>query len=413
MTLTRHGAVIALEEQSCTGPLAPHVDGFASQLAQKGYVPNTVRAKCAVLADLSRWLERRQLTLAALDDARLRQFQATRRRRNKAQRGDPATGQQLLEYLRDRNHIATAAQKIDQTAAACITRDFDQFLHSERGLSRSTLESYLPIVRCFLDERFGHKALSLEQLQPQNLHDFVLREIQRVSRSHGKRVVTALRSFLRFLLQRGSIQTDLARTLPGVANWRLSHLPKALPPEQVERLLAGCDRNSPTGKRDYAILLLLARLGLRGGEVLAITLEDLDWERGEIIVRGKGQRLERLPLPADVGEALACYVCDVRPACASRRVFIRMKAPRRGLAGPVAICCIVRRALQRVGLDPEFKGAHLLRHSLATNLLHRGASLGEIGQLLRHRQPTTTQIYAKVDIAALRGIALPWPRGTS
>ena len=144
-----------------------------------------------------------------------------------------------------------------------------------------------------------------------------------------------------------------------------------------------------------------------------MTLEDLDWERGEIVVRGKGQRLERLPLPADVGAALACYLCDVRPVCATRRVFIRMKAPQQGLAGPVAICCIVRRALQRAGLDPEFKGAHLLRHSLATDLLRRGASLREIGQLLRHRQPTTTQIYAKVDITALRGIALPWPRGAS
>ena len=198
----------------------------------------------------------------------------------------------------------------------------------------------------------------------------------------------------------------------GVASWRLSQLPKSLPAAQVERLLACCDRSLPTGKRDYAILLLLARLGLRGGEVVAMTLEDLDWARGEMVVRGKGHRLERLPLPADVGAALACYLCDVRPVCATRRVFIRMQAPQQGLAR-TAICCIVRRALRRAGLNPEFKGAHLLRHSLATDLLRRGASLGEIGQLLRHRQPTTTQIYAKVDIAALRGIALPWPGGAT
>jgi site-specific recombinase XerD len=294
-----------------------------------------------------------------------------------------------------------------------LIREFEAFLHCERGLSRSTVISYLPVVRRFLDERFGRKALHLEQLRPQDCHGFIVREIQRVSRSHGKGAITALRSFLRFLLVRGAIQIDLARTLPGVASWRLSHLPLSLPPEQVERLLARCDCNSPTGKRDYAILLLLARLGLRGGQVVAMTLDDLDWERGEIVVRGKGQRLERLPLPAQVGAALVRYLCEVRPACASRRVFIRMKAPRQGLAGPVAICCIVRRALQRAGLDPEFKGAHLLRHSLATDLLRRGASLQEIGQLLRHRQPTTTQIYAKVDLAALRRIALPWPREAS
>ena len=413
MTLTRHGVPTAPDGQSCTGPLASHVEGFAAQLWCKGYTQNTVRAKCDLLADLSRWLERRRLSLAALDEGRLRQFQATRRRRAKARRGDPATGEQFLKYLRDRDDIAAPAEKIDRTPTARLTRDFEEFLHSERGLSRSTVVSYLPVVRCFLDERFGRKALRLEQLRPQDLHGFILREVQRVSRSHGKRTVTALRLFLRFVLQRGAIHTDLALTLPGVASWRLSHLPKSLPREQVERLLACCDRSTTTGKRDYAILLLLARLGLRGGEVLAMTLEDLDWERGEIVVRGKGQRLERLPLPADVGAALTCYLCDVRPACGTRRVFVRMKAPQQGLAGPVAICCVVRRALRRAGLDPEFKGAHLLRHSLATDLLRRGASLGEIGQLLRHRQPTTTQIYAKVDIAALRGIALPWPGGAS
>lgn len=413
MTLAHQSAATAPDRQSCTGPLASHIEPFAAQLSLKGYAQSTVRGKCDVLADLSRWLERRQLPLAALDEVRLREFQATRRRRDKARRGDPATGQQLIEYLRGRHDIAVAAQRPDRSPAADLTREFEEFLHTERGLSRATLSSYLPIVGRFLGEQFGRKALRLVQLRPQDLHGFILREVQRVSRTHGKRTITALRSFLRFLLQRGAIQTDLSRTLPGVASWRLSHLPKSLPPEQVERLLSCCDRSSPTGKRDYAILLLLARLGLRGGEVVAMALEDLDWERGEIVVRGKGQRLERLPLPADVGAALAGYLCDVRPVCATRRVFIRMKAPHQGLAGPVAICCIVRRALRRAGVDPEFKGAHLLRHSLATDLLRRGASLVEIGQLLRHRQPTTTQIYAKVNIAALRGIALPWPRGAS
>jgi site-specific recombinase XerD len=393
--------------------LASHVAGFAAELLRKGYAPNTILSKYELLTNLSHWIERRSLSLAALDEGRLKQFLASRRRQGKARRGDPTTGRQLLEYLRAHDEIAAAPQRIDRTPKAGLMRDFEAFLHSERGLSSSTVVSYLPVVRCFLDGLFGRKALRLDQLQPQDLHGFVLREIQRVSRSHGKGVVTALRSFLRFLLQRGAIQTDLAATLPGVATWRLSHLPKSLPPEQVERLLVCCDRNSPTGKRDHAILLLLARLGLRAGEVVAMTLEDLDWERGEIVVRGKGQRLDRLPLPADVGAALARYLCDARPACATRRVFIRMQAPLQGLAGPTAVCCIVRRALRRAGLDPEFKGAHLLRHSLATDLLRRGASLSEIGQLLRHRQPTTTQIYAKVDIGALRGIAQPWPRGAS
>jgi site-specific recombinase XerD len=413
MSLAHRDTAIAPDGQSCTGPLDSHVEGFATELARKGYAKNTVLSKNELLANLSRWLERRCLPLDALDEGRLGQFLADRRRQGKVRRGDPTTGHQLLEYLRDRDAIAAAPQRIDKTPAASLTRDFEEFLCSERGLSPSTVVSYLPVVRRLLDELLGRGALRLEQLRPRELHGFVLHEIQRVSRSHGKGVVTALRSFLRFVLQRGAIQTDLASTLPGVATWRLSHLPKSLPPEQVERLLACCDRTSPTGTRDHAILLLLARLGLRGGEVVAMTLEDLDWERGEIVVRGKGQRLERLPLPADVGAALARYLCEVRPPCTTRRVFIRMQAPQQGLAGPTAVCCIVRRALKRACLDPEFKGAHLLRHSLATDLLRRGASLSEIGQLLRHRQPTTTQIYAKVDIAALRGIAQPWPRGAS
>lgn len=410
--LTRHGGTTSPDRQIC-GPLAAHVGGFTAQLSRMGYAPNTVHAKCDVLADLSRWLGRRQIPLAKLNESRLIQFHEARRLRNRVRRGDLATGQQFLAYLRNRGDIPPAAPRIDRTPSSRLILEFEAFLDTERGLSLSTVVRYQLVIRRFLDERFGCKVPHLGQLRPQDLHDFILREIQRVSRNQGKTVVTALRSFLRFLLQRGAIQTDLASTLPGVACWRLSHLPRSLLPDQVERLLACCDRSTPAGERDYAILLLLARLGLRGGEVLAMTLDDLDWERGEIVVRGKGQRLERLPMPSEVGAALASYLCDVRPACATRRVFIRMKAPHQGLAGPDAICCIVHRALGRAGLAPEFKGAHLFRHSLATNLLRRGATLGEIGQLLRHRQPTTTQIYAKVDIAALRGIALPWPGGAS
>ena len=410
MATTRHAA--AADELSGSGPLECCIKGFAAQLSNQGYAPNTIQAKVDLLADLSRWLERHKLFLAALDEHRLRQFQAGRRRRGKMRRGDPATAHQLLQYLREHGHIAPAAQAVDVHPATLVLRDFEAFLRSERGLSTATVVSYLAVGRRFLHERFGRKALRLGQLRAEDLHRFVVREIQRVTRTHGKIVITALRSFLRFLLLRGAIQTDLARTLPGVATWRLSHLPRSLPPEQVEQLLACCDRGSPSGKRDYAILLLLARLGLRGGEVVHMALEDLDWERGELVVRGKGQRLERLPLPADVGAALARYLCEVRPPCATRRVFVRMDAPCQGLAQS-GVCCVVRRALARAGLNPERKGAHLLRHSLATNLLRRGASLSEIGQLLRHRQPTTTQIYAKVDIEALRGIALPWPGSAS
>jgi site-specific recombinase XerC len=274
------------------------------------------------------------------------------------------------------------------------------------------LINYVPTVRSFLTERFKRRTLRLEQVRPHDLHRFILREARRLSRSRAKLTITALRSFLRFLLQRGKIKVDLAAGLPSVAGWRLSHLPKSLPPEQVKRLLDCCDRSTPSGQRDYAILLLLARLGLRGGEVRALTLSDLDWEGGEIVIRGKGQRLDRLPLPEDVGKAVANYLRHARPVCSTRTLFIGLRAPLRGL-GQTAICCIVRRVLARAGLNPDLKGAHLLRRSLATDMLRKGATLREIGQLLRHVHPTTTQIYAKVDIEAQRGIALPWMGSTS
>jgi len=395
----------------CIGPLASHIDGFAAQLGREGYAPTTVREKCAFLAEISEGLEAQGLSLEALgerDPGRL-----DRHHRARLPRGAAATINQMLRYLRDLGCIQQPTRLVAPTPIDEITRGFGEFLWAERGLSRSTLANYLPIVQRFLVEQFGGDALQFDKLRAPAIHQFVVRRAQTGSPGRAKLMVTAIRSFLRFLQQRGVIAADLAAAVPGVASWSLSHLPKTLQPEQVEGLLASCDLSTPTGKRDYAILLLLARLGLRGGEVVAMTLDDLDWGCGEIVVRGKGQRLGRLPLPPDVGAALADYLRYVRPACSTRRVFVRMYAPLHGLHGPSSICCIVRRALTRAGLDPEFKGAHLLRHSLATDLLRRGASLAEIGQLLRHSQPTTTQIYAKVDIVALQAIGLPWPGATS
>jgi integrase/recombinase XerD len=395
----------------CVDRLAPHLDGFATLLGGQGYAPATVRHKNELLADFSVWLAERGIPLEVLVEAHGDQFLTKYHRR--ARRGDAWTIRQLIEYLRGIGCIAMPARRALSSATDELVSAFGGFLSSERGLSSATLTNYLPIVRGFLDEQFGGKALHFADLRAVDIHRFIVRRARVGSRGRAKLVVTAVRSFLRFLQQRGLLATDLAAAVPGVAGWRLAHLPKALPAGQVERLLASCDRGKPAGRRDYAVLMLLGRLGLRGGEVAARTLDDLDWEHGEIVVHGKGQRLARLPLPTDVGTALVEYLRQDRPACSTRRVFVRTRAPRRGFISPSAICCIVRRALKRAGLTPQFKGAHLLRHSLATDLLRRGASLAEIGQLLRHSQPATTQIYAKVDITALRAIALPWPGAVS
>ena len=396
--------------RTCVGALGRHINGFVAFLLREGYAAKTVQEKSYLVMELSRWVERRRLPLMKLDEEQLRRFQISHHHRRQVQRGDMWTAQQLLQYLRDLGCIPVPQEKRDRSSLGRLTQDFERYLRSERGHSPSTIGEYLHYVRLFLIDRFGGRALRLKALRRCAVHDFIVTHLKVGSRSRAKAIVHALRSFLRFMHQRGTITIDLAAIVPGVADWRLSHLPRSLPPQQVKRLLASCDR-SPLGRRNYAILLLIARLGLRASEVVRMTLDDLDWDRGEIVVRGKDQKVERLPLPTDIGEALVKYLRDARPACSTRRVFIRMRAPWTGLKGSEAVGAIVRTTLERAGLNPEVKGPHLLRHSLATNLLRRGATLTEISQILRHNNLTTTQIYAKVDVAALRAIALPWPRG--
>jgi len=224
-------------------------------------------------------------------------------------------------------------------------------------------------------------------------------------------MVNALRCFFRFLHQRGETAANLAFAVPTVARWQFSEIPKFLQAEEVKRVLESCDKSTGTGKRNYAILLLMSRLGLRSGEIVHMELDDILWETGEIIVKGKSSRDEKLPLPHDVGQAIAIYLRDVRPCCSSRRLFIRMVAPLRGFASSVNVCTIVRRCLAKAGTNTDFKGGHLFRHTLATNMLKGGANIAEIGEVLRHQDPNATEIYAKVDFTSLRTIAQPWPGG--
>jgi site-specific recombinase XerD len=290
-----------------------------------------------------------------------------------------------------------------------VEESFERYLKEERRLSRASLLNTLPFVRRFLSDRFGSDPIALNELQPSDITRFVLRTVHTMSPSRAKLLVGALRSFFRFLVLRGEILTDLAGAVPTVADWRLSTVPKGIGPRDVRRLLRSCDRRTATGRRDYAILLLLARLGMRAGEVAALTLDDIDWEAGELTLQGKGPRSDRLPLPGDVGKALVAYLRWGRPRCTTRRLFVSARAPVREFADHNAVGCIVRRAIKRAGVDSPRTGAHVLRHALATEMLRRGASLPEIGKLLRHRRLDTTAIYAKVDLEALRALAPAWP----
>jgi site-specific recombinase XerD len=303
-------------------------------------------------------------------------------------------------------HGVDGQQKLHTTPANDdVEHDFQRYLLQERGLAPATLLNYLPVVHQFLKRRRS------ADLSAADVTGFVQRQAHQLSPGRAKLMTTALRSFLRYLQQRGEIETDLASCVPCVPRWSLSGVPKFLPAGQMQQVLEHCDRHTASGMRDYAILLLLARLGLRACEIVSLNLDDVDWHQATLLLRGKGKRWAQLPLPQEVGEALACYLQQARPRCASRRVFIRGRAPRIGFANSSAVCCVVERALLRAGIDSPRKGAHLFRHTLATDMLRRGASLSEIGQLLRHQNPSTTAIYAKVDLSALRLLALPWPGG--
>jgi len=393
------------------GPLSAHINAIAQQLSQQGYTSSSAKNAMRLLDDLSSWLLRQALTAADFNEQLASEFLQDRYRRCRPHLHDRAALRRLLEHLRHQGIIPIPIVKTDTDDSDRLVGDFQHYLIEQRCLAPTTVDYYLKTVQSFLRERFSTQPLNLEALCPQDITDFMIRQARRYSSGRAKLFATALRSFFRFLLQRGAIAHDLAQAVPTVPNWRLTTLPRFMKAKDVDCLLQTCDRTTSKGQRDYAILLLLARLGLRAGEVAALTLDDLDWEAGELLIRGKSARHDRLPLPHEVGEALAIYLRHGRPPSAVRQVFIRMRAPRRGFSDGQAVGTIVRRTLGQAGLNPALKGAHLLRHSLATTLLHNGASLTEIGELLRHQNIETTRIYAKVDQGALRALALPWPGG--
>lgn len=389
--------------------LAPYLDSFVALVSQLGYARATIQTQLGLLADVGRSLRRGALAVSDLDDVGDRLL----RKRVKAggiRRGDAKTLRLFLDHLRAEGVLRPPAPAVDTSPVAILKTRYETYLRRERGLSPVTGGRYWWVLRRFLRERFGDGLIRLSELTPDDITQFLLRRhaqcrTPKVVQLH----VTALRSFLRFLFLEGDLDRDLSAIVPMVRSWRLVDVPKFLKAADVDRLLQSCNRTSVVGRRDYAVLLLLARLGLRAGEVVRLELGDLDWRAGELTVRGKGSVHDRLPLPREVGEALAVYLRRDRPPCTTRRVFLRTRAPHRGLNHASTVSTIVRRALERVGLTPPIKGAHLLRHSLATELLRRGSSLAEIGEVLRHQIPQTTAIYAKVDLEGLRPLARPWP----
>lgn len=393
------------------GPLSNHLKSYAALLSQCSYSQASAQSQLLLVSRFSQWLQRNGIELHKVDEDVLQRFLRLSPRKRRIQGGEVAALNRLLTLLRQRRVVPAKSHSAQLRPRQKVAAEFGRYLLEERRLSQATWGNYLPFVERFLRERFENAKVNFSGLRAADITGFVQRQARQLSPKRAKLLVTALRSFFRHLLHRGKISTDLAACVPGVPNWSFSTLPKFLPAGAVQRVLKHCDRHTSVGKRNYAILLLLARLGLRAGEVVSLKLEDLDWGTGQITVCGKGGGSTPLPLPADVGRALATYLRDGRPRCSSRRVFLRDRAPLTGFTSSQGISTLVMRALKKAGVNSVHKGAHVFRHTLATDLLRQGCSLDEIGELLRHRSPNTTAIYAKVDLVALRSLALPWLGG--
>lgn len=389
-----------------TGPLAAHAAGFAAELVERGYRPRSVVVQLRLLADLSRWLTAEGLTPVALTAQQARRFLASRRGRYVDLTGARALGP-LLGYLRGLRVVPESRPPADSPVQRLLG-DYREYLVRERGLTASSVASHERVAALFLGGLAAPLDVSLRELDAGDVTGFVVAQCRsgRVGAGAGKNLTGGLRSLLRFLHVAGWVLAGLEQAVPSVAGWRLASLPRGLEAGRVTRLLSSCDRSTPLGRRDLAILTLLSRLGLRACEVARLRLDDVDWRAGELTIRGKGSTVERLPLPHDVGEALVSYLRDGRPPSASREVFLSGRAPLRALSS-AAVTAVVRYACDRAGLQRV--GAHRLRHAVATELLGAGVPLAQIAPILRHASVSTTAIYAKVDRAALSALARPWP----
>lgn len=385
-----------------------HVESYLSGLRAAGYAEKTLRDKWRAIAAFAEWMSRKQVSIVDADETHVAAFL---RRSKRDQTVAKRALRGLLEHMRKDAGVAASSAFAGQTFEAVLAASYVDYLRNERGLAEQSVSIYLPFVKGYLAARVAATGdASHAPVDAEGVRQFLLDRVGDRPTESSRLCASALRSFLRFLFLRGETGMDFSVAIPAVRKGIQASVPVVLSPDEVERILLATDRMTPAGRRDHAILLLLARLGLRAGEVVRLELGDVHWRTGELIVRGKGQVTDRLPLPVDAGDALALYVQKDRGPSASRRVFLRMWAPRVGLTGPASVGHVVRQALASAGVRPSQRGAaHLFRHSLATRMIRHGASIPEIAEILRHRSTSTTEIYAKVAFETLRGVARPWP----
>lgn len=396
------------------GPLEPFVEGFRRELTDQGYASSPAAGHLQLMAHLSRWLADRELGPDGLCGARVEQFLEDRHGRGRVHRRLTLAGlRPLLGYLRGLGVVPGLERPIPIGPLERLVEEFTGYLIDERGLAEQTVSSYRGVALLFLRACAcdpGGGRLMLGDLAADDVIGFVLAEAYRLSAGSLSNVATGLRALLRFLYVQGYTATSLAPAVPTAPGWRDEGLPRAAELAQVAGLLASCDRRCASGRRDFAILTLLARLGLRAGEVAMLSVDDVDWRAGELVVTGKGNRRERLPLPHDVGQAIADYCQRGRRQGGCRSLFLHARAPYVAVSAS-GVRQVVARACDRAGLDRM--GAHQLRHATATAMRRAGAPLFEIGQVLRHRHASTTAHYARDDLDALVIVARRWLGGAA
>lgn len=387
-----------------SGPLAGYAPGFREALLGRGYPGERTARHLQLLAQLSRWLDCQGLDERDLDEQRVAEFLAARRAEGYYDKPSLSWALTLLGLAP--GLVIARTEPAPPTPLQSLVARFASYLTTERGLAPGTVRGYRDVAELFLSRRaMLDGEINLSAVSAESVTSFVVEESRRRSAGATQVTVTGLRSLLRFLFLEGHIDQSLTQVVPAVSASK-GFLPRGLAEQTVRKLLATCDQATVIGLRDLAVLTLLTRLGLRCGEVAGLELDDLDWHHGEVVIRGKGSRRDRLPLPVDVGDALAAYLHDGRPQVESRAVFLRVRPPITAM-GASNVTCIVMRACEHAGVT--LAGAHRLRHSTATATLRAGAPLAEIGQLLRQTHAATTAVYAKVDRIALRPLARPWP----
>lgn len=388
------------------------IDPFIAGLKAAGYATGTLSTKRAALRRFLCWRRRRKPPGSEPDEAEAAEFLARSSRLEPKHRCLASTAlSAFLGHLRHQGLIAARAPDAPETISSALERRYADFLRNEKGLAELSLRVYLPLVPHllrYLEQQHG--SASIRRLDASVLRGFLFERTQGRSSESVRLLATSLRSFLRFLHAHGEIRHDLTAAIPTVRRWAQPGVPRKLTAEEVDQILRVPDRTTGTGRRDFAILLLLAKLGLRSSEVLSLELGDIRWRAGEVLIRGKGRRQEILPLPRDVGAAIACYLRLDRGSRPTRRIFLRKYAPRVPLAGPASIGHIVRRTMAQAGVErPRQIAAHLFRHTLASRMLQQGANLREISEVLRHRAQSTTELYAKIDVRSLNEVVRPWP----